>query len=293
MSNSAALRVLDWDAVQECNIVAMVSPSSTLKESTDGVSLLLNTRPHKPHIRTTVGVHPYHVTDDDLPSLDTTIKTLQDLLLDEKNKSVICAVGECGLDASEGFPVLQEQIPWLERQVQLAQDYQLPLFVHERLAFFQCMEILEGINVPIVIHCFTGTRQECHDYLQRGYFISVSGYICKEVGEEVRACLEEGLLPLERLMIESDAPYMGFPQGRVHFLEKQASRIADLNGKQRKRLQKGLYPNVPSCLPLVLDQVVESLNQGRAARDEPLYDRTEVARVTTENAQRFFGFPQF
>ena len=74
------------------------------------------------------------------------------------------------------------------------------------------------------------------------------------------------------------------------YLEKQSEYVASLNSKKRKRLSSSIYPNVPSSLPMVLDQVVSCLNEGREERGQDLLEREEVARITTENAIRFFGF---
>ena len=279
------LSILQEDAVKESNIVAMVSPSSTLEEARRGLNVLSSESvPHIP-ILTTVGVHPYHVNDEGV-LLDDDLSSMKELISHER----VCAVGECGLDASEGFPPLEQQVPWFQAQVELAQEYQKPLFVHERGAFDQTMHILQDVTVPVIIHCFTGTRQECIQYIERGYSLSVSGFILRNEGDDVCACLREGLIPLNRLMLETDAPYMGFEACRSLYLEKHADYAASLNSKKRKRLQNSIYPNVPSSLSLVLDEVVKLINEGRTERGEAILERDNVARITTENAIRFFGF---
>mmetsp|Transcript_2054 Transcript_2054/g.2335 ORF Transcript_2054/g.2335 Transcript_2054/m.2335 type:complete len:271 (+) Transcript_2054:2-814(+) len=268
----------------------MMSPSSTIDEAENGMKVLSEDGFGLP-IKTTVGVHPYHVNDEGLGSLEPKhVERMKALL--ESNRALVCAVGECGLDTSDGFPPLSDQIPWFHAQVELAEKLQLPIFLHERFAFEETMKALQGINVPVIVHCFTGTREECKEYVSKGYSLSVSGFICKggEGPEEVRACLEEGLIPLDKLMIETDAPYMGFEDCRSMYVEKNADFVAGLNSKKRKRLINSIYPNVPSCLPKVVDQVVESLNVGRASRNEPPYEREEVANQMTQNSISFFNF---
>ena len=282
--NTSPLTILQEDAVQESNIVAMVSPSSTLQEARMGLELL-SKESTDVSILTTVGVHPYHVNDEGAP-LEQSVCSIKELV----TQPCVCAVGECGLDASEGFPSLEDQLPWFRAQVQIAIECGKPLFVHERLAFHETMDSLERCPVPVIIHCFTGTRGECTQYVDRGYSLSVSGCIMKADGQEVRACLEEGLIPLDKLMIETDAPYMGFEGCRMHYLEKNAEYATSLNSKKRKRLQNAIYPNVPSSLPVVLEEVVKCLNEGRSKRGEDLLERDELAQITTENAIRFFGF---
>mmetsp|Transcript_12237 Transcript_12237/g.29048 ORF Transcript_12237/g.29048 Transcript_12237/m.29048 type:complete len:376 (-) Transcript_12237:358-1485(-) len=283
--------MLNEDAVKNANIAGMISPSSTMEESERGIELL-STNPPPLAIKTTVGIHPYHVRDESLLAtpVEEHVNRLKGLLA--ANRSVCAAVGECGLDASEGFPPLEDQIPWFRRQIEIAQELGLPLFVHERLAFDTAMELLKCVDparTPVIIHCFTGTQAECSSYIERGYFISVSGYILKPSNDncaQVVSCLEEGVIPLDKLMIETDAPYMGFEGCRQLYLEFNQSYVASLNSKKRKRLQQSIYPNVPSSLPMVLSKVTECLQ-----KNDPTLTRDKVAKATTANARTFFGLP--
>ena len=278
--------ILNEDAIKEANIAAMLSPSSTILEAKMGLARLQSSPPPLP-IMTTVGVHPYHVNDDELTgkSLEIHGQEIRDLL--QSNSEFCAAVGECGLDAEDGFPPLEDQLPWFQLQVKIAEDMKLPLFVHERLAFEETMKILKDVTVPIIIHCFTGTKNQCQEYIKRGYYISVSGYILKSMdnSDQVCECLQEGIIPLDKLMIETDAPYMGFTDCRDLYMQRNAEYAASLNAKKRKRLQTSIYPNVPSSLPKVLDKVVECYQQ----YDSTL-TREHIAECTTRNADAFFGF---
>ena len=277
----------------------MISPSSTLGEAHKGLQRLVSCSPPIP-VLTTVGIHPYHVNEivDDGSSvnsdtmdvkqrLEFSKTTLLSILKNPLYQPWMSAVGECGLDASEGFPTIDDQLPWFEFQIQVAQELQLPLFIHERLAFSDTMRLLENVTVPTIIHCFTGTREECKAYVDRGFFISLSGYILKtdEGSQEVRRCLEEGNLPLERLMIETDAPYMGFAGCRSLYLGYNEEYVSSLNSKKKKRLQQSIYPNVPSSLPQVLSAVTICLKV-----HDPSISRDQVAKTTTENSKSLFGF---
>lgn len=292
--------ILEEDAVKSANIVAMISPSSTIAESEIGIELL-KAHPPPVTIKTTVGVHPYHVNDEPLLfsndgekiTLEEQKSKIKKILLadsEETTNALCAAIGECGLDASEGFPPLEDQIPWFEMQIEIAQELGLPLFVHERLAFEKVMDLLEKVDsstIPIIIHCFTGTKAECIAYIERGYSISVSGYILKASNDncaEVISCLEEGVIPLDKLMIETDAPYMGFEGCRELYLESNQEYAASLNSKKRKRLLQSIYPNVPSSLPMVLVKVAECLQ-----KKDPTITKEKVAEATTANAREFFG----
>ena len=89
------------------------------------------------------------------------------------------AVGECGLDYNRNFSSKADQIRAFREQVKLACELQLPLFVHEREAHDDLLRVLDQVQKdasclplpPVVIHCFTGTRDEAMTYIQRGFYI--------------------------------------------------------------------------------------------------------------------------
>ena len=300
-----ALQILHHPSTTAARVVAVMSPSSTVEESERSCRLLRSATPRETNgvqVLTTVGVHPYHAREVGAPEGEPLARLRA--LLDEDRASgspVIGCVGETGLDYSEGFPDREDQLPWFRACLDLAFEYSLPVFLHERLAFDDTLRCLDeaiekhGGTTPvpkIIVHCFTGTGAECEAYMKRGMYASVSGYICKagDGSAEVRRCLREGIIPPDRLLIETDAPYLGFPGNKDAFVAAEGDAFAQLSAKKRKKL-KGTYPNVPSALPRVLAAVTEELNAGRAARGEgPALSEDEVARITTANACRFFGF---
>lgn len=298
VSTTDVWNILQEDAIKEANIIAMLSPSSTILESESALELLKLHPPPIP-IKTTVGVHPYHVADDELlfssngeritmEEQKNKIKSILKTDREENTNRMCAAVGECGLDASEGFPEQNLQVPWFQMQIEIASEFEIPLFVHERLAFDKTIEMLEKVStIPIIIHCFTGTKEECIEYIKRGYYISISGYILKESNDncaEVLSCLEEGVIPLDKLMIETDAPYMGFTGCRQLYLNQNQQYVSSLNSKKRKQLHQSTYPNVPSSLPMVLSRVTECLQKNDSA-----LTIEKVANITTNNARKFFG----
>mmetsp|Transcript_7385 Transcript_7385/g.16745 ORF Transcript_7385/g.16745 Transcript_7385/m.16745 type:complete len:400 (+) Transcript_7385:49-1248(+) len=295
-----ALKILHHPSTTESNIVAMISPSSTIDESERSVQLLESStdqQRNKVCVKTTVGVHPYHALEEGRPGPDNLSKIRA--LLDKPNsKQIISCIGETGLDYSEGFPDKEHQKLWFEAQLDLAFDYNLPIFLHERLAFSDTLQYIDeaierhaGKPIPkIIVHCYTGSFDECVEYMNRGYYTSISGYINKagEGCDEVKKCLREGIVPMDRLMLETDAPYMGFAGNKDSFFDAEGDAFTSLSGKRRKRL-KSMYPNLPSSLPLVLQTVCDELNYGREARGEAKLSVQELAQVTTENAMNFFG----
>ena len=150
---------------------------------------------------TTAGVHPH----DSRNCTDQTILALRRLAA---NRDVV-AIGECGLDFNRDFSPRPQQEKWFEAQIALAEELQMPIFLHERDAHQRFCEILTRARkkVPAVIHCFTGTREVMKCYLDLGLHIGITGWICDERrGMHLREFVKE--IPPDRLMIETDAPFL-------------------------------------------------------------------------------------
>ena len=114
-----------------------------------------------------------------------------------------------------------------------------------------------------MVHCFTSSEAELEKYIDLGFFIGITGFIMntgKEPNDLVRSLLPK--IPRNRLLLETDAPYMGF-KGCRKGLKKPSKR----------------YPNVPSALPILGESVAETLGMSNA----------ELAELTTKNAVIFFG----
>src|SRR6185437_5205183 len=152
-------------------------------------------------IYATAGVHPH----DSRHCSEETISELRRLATNEE----VVAIGECGLDFNRDFSPRPQQEKWFEAQVALAEELQIPVFLHERDAQQRFCEILVRVRkmVPAVVHCFTGTREELNAYLDMDLHIGITGWICDERrGIHLRELVKE--IPPERLMIETDAPYL-------------------------------------------------------------------------------------
>lgn len=164
------------------------------------------------NLLTTVGVHPY----DAKTYTPETTSILRKMI---KENPLVVSVGECGLDYNRNFSTKKQQRYAFREQVKLACELQMPLFLHEREAHDDRLEILDDATAenltlpPIVVHCFTGTEEEALTYISRGYFIGFTGTICKrDRGAHLRDLLPK--IPLESIMIETDAPFMNFKKGR-------------------------------------------------------------------------------
>lgn len=212
--------------------------------------------------RATAGVHPHDAGD--LPA--DWLEQLHAIASDER----VCAVGETGLDFNRNYTPQAAQRAVFDAQIELAQALGRPLFVHDRESNGEVLQRLLAASQraplpPVVIHCFTGTADELDAYLEAGFYIGITGWICDERrGDQLRGLVPR--IPLERLLLETDAPFL-----RPHNAPPDFADRHGLSGRHRKR-------NEPALLPSVLAGVA-------ACRDEP---ESVIAAATTRNAETLF-----
>src|SRR6185437_6560668 len=130
-------------------------------------------RAHPDILFATAGVHPHHAIDYD----DATDALLRELASDP----AVCAVGETGLDYNRNYSPHDVQLQVFERQLRLAVDVQKPLFLHQRDAHHDFLDLLRRYRdkVPaMVVHCFTDTGEALRDYLDLDCHIGITGWIC-------------------------------------------------------------------------------------------------------------------
>jgi TatD DNase family protein len=202
----------------------------------------------------TAGVHPHHASDYTDAS-DTLIRDLA-------TRDEVVAVGECGLDYFRNFSPRAAQLDAFRRQLQIARDTGLPVFLHQRDAHDDFVELLEP-ELPYlsraVAHCFTGEGESLREYLAMGLYIGITGWICDERrGKHLHDIVH--IIPDDRLLIETDAPYL-------------LPRTIRPKPKSRR--------NEPMYLPEVVKVVAEARGQAEE----------HVAKITTDNARRFFSLP--
>ncbi|MBR9679224.1 MAG: TatD family hydrolase [Nanoarchaeota archaeon] len=118
------------------------------------------------------------------------------------------AVGEIGLDFywSE---TKKKQVVQFKKMLGLAQELGKPVIVHSRRAEKDVVEILEGYDLRVVMHAFTGKNSLVGECVERGYFFSIPGIVVRS--EQSQKIVE--LVPVEQLLTESDSPYLGPVKG--------------------------------------------------------------------------------
>jgi TatD DNase family protein len=180
-------------------------------------------------IHCTVGIHPHESEVELLSSPDP--------LLKEAEHDKVVGFGEAGLDFYYNHAPREPQITNFRHHIAAAQIAGLPLVVHTRDAEDDTIAImrdeLEKGPLTGVIHCFTGTTKLARAALEFGFYISVSGIATFKKADELRDTIKD--VPLDRLLVETDAPYLA-PQGKrgkrnePAFIVLTAQMLADLKG---------------------------------------------------------------
>ncbi len=157
---------------------------------------------HPGTLYATAGVHPHHAIDYDAAT-DTELRELA-------THDAVRAVGETGLDYHRNYSPRAVQLAAFEKQLAIAVDLGMPVFLHQRDAHDDFLALLKSARDRLpaaVVHCFTDTREALFHYLDLDCHIGITGWICDERrGTHLRQFVHE--IPADRLMLETDAPYL-------------------------------------------------------------------------------------
>lgn len=234
---------------KNANINALLITGTNLEESQKAAALC-DEFPH--YLYSTAGVHPHdadHVSEHYLNELKALAQLPQ-----------VKAIGECGLDFNRNFSAPEQQKKVFSAQIQLAARLKLPLFLHQRDAFTPWFDLLTPYlaTVPAMIsHCFTGNKEQLIQCIDAGMYIGITGWVCDERrGKALQDIIQ--YIPLERLMVETDAPYL---TPRTIRPRPKSSR------------------NEPSYLPYVVETISKVSD----------YSISDILEHTTRNAQRVFN----
>jgi TatD DNase family protein len=201
----------------------------------------------------TAGFHPHSASENNPESWLQLSQLWQ-------HKKVV-AIGETGLDFNRNFSTPKQQLDSFEQHLQAAVELQLPLFLHERNAADEFLELISQYRPGFskaVLHCFTGTESFLKQLLELDIHIGITGWICDERrGEHLQSAIK--LIPNDRLMLETDSPYL-LPR--------------DMRPKPKSSR------NEPAYLPHILQRVAHFRGQ----------DEDELAQQTEATVNDFFGF---
>lgn len=211
-----------------------------------------------------VGVHPHYVRNfgnKEIEILELLLRSNLDT--GDKNNKIrnakVVAVGETGFDFYRNLSPETDMKRAFEAQIELALKYDVPVIIHDRDAHSQTLDVIKKYagnkNFKAVVHCFSGDANFAMQCLDLGLYISFTGVITFPNAKSMLETVEK--VPIERLFIETDAP----------FLAPQAVR-----GKE----------NYPGYVRYVAEKIAEIKN----------LSIEEVADITSKNAEKFFSLKQ-
>jgi TatD DNase family protein len=195
-----------------------------------------------PDIHCTIGVHPHDAAEEPLAG--------PDVLLKESLHEKVVGFGESGLDYYYNHSPRDAQIANFRAHIAAAREAKLPLVVHTRDAEDDTIAILreeqEHGAFAGVIHCFTGTARLAGAALELGFYISVSGIATFKKSDVLRATLKE--VPLNRLLVETDAPYLAPQPARGKrnepaLMVHTAAMLAELKGVSSEEIANATTDN--------------------------------------------------
>lgn len=183
-------------AIDNC-VVKMINIGYDYESSLEGIKLAEK----YPEVFTTIGFHP-HESKYFSPQI---LEKFKPLISHPK----VVGIGETGLDFYKNYSPKDEQKTVFRKLIKLAQEYNLPLIIHCRDAYPSVFKILEeekSSNLKIIFHCFSGNTEVAQACIDKGYFISLAGPITFKNAKELKEVVQK--IPLDHLLIETDAPYL-------------------------------------------------------------------------------------
>ena len=249
-------------------------PDVLARAATAGVSAIVLTGTDEASIEHNIAIMERHAHDERSPLLRATAgihphdtacwsSQVERLLRDVLQRDDVVAVGECGLDYFRDYTPRDQQRRAFEMQLALAAEFGLPLFLHERDAGPDMLDMLSQWRNDIsqaVVHCFTGDRKTLYGYLDLDLHIGMTGWVCDERrGQHLHPLVKD--IPAHRLMIETDCPYL-------------LPRDLPASPKARRH-EPALLPWISRTLARLVDEPEEVL-----------------AQRTTATAAAFFSLPE-
>ena len=216
------------------NVVGIINCASDFKSAEKTIKL---TEKYD-YIYGAVGVHP-HETEDAGEFDENKLISLA------KNKKIV-AIGEIGLDYHYDFSPRDIQKEWFEKQLILANKLDMPVIVHDREAHKDTMDMLVKYKPKGVVHCFSGSVETARETINLGMYIGLGGAVTfKNAKTPVEVAKD---IPLERLLLETDAPYMTPVPHRgkrcdSSYIIHTAQKIAEVREIETEQVLKAAFDN--------------------------------------------------
>ncbi len=194
---------------------------------------------HYPYLRVAVGIHPEAVGRAE----EAWLAELRQL----SEHPAVCGIGEIGLDYHyEDAAPRQQQLDWFRRQLELAAEKELPVVVHDRDAHEDTLRLLQEYHPAGVVHCFSGSVEMMREVTALGMYIGLGGVTTFKNAR--RPAAVAAAVPAERLLLETDAPYMAPEPYRgkrcdSSLIAYTAAHIAALRGITTEELLRITWDN--------------------------------------------------
>lgn len=193
-----------------------------------------------------LGIHPSEAQKAKSEDFEDIIR----LATDKK----VVAIGECGLDYYWDKTFIEEQKKTFSKQIEISTALRKPLIIHDREAHHDTFDMLKEVkDVPVIMHCFSGSWEFAKECIKKGFYIALGGVVTFKNAKKVHEIAKS--IPLEHLLLETDAPYLTPEPYR---------------GKR----------NEPAYIRFAAEKIAEI----RGISFE------EIAQATTKNANEVFGF---
>ena len=203
---------------QKAGVDRMISVGTTLEDSRQAGDLARRYA----SVYATAGIHPHYADRFNDRSM------VIDSLCQSMDHPKVVAIGEMGLDHHYRDPPIDVQQRVFQWQLDVARDLRYPIVIHNRQATEDVVPIIRDSGIPgerFVFHCFTGSAAELEAILELGAMVSFTGVVTFKNSQRLAECLLK--VPLERLMVETDAPYLT-PEPHRKIRPNQPCYVADV-----------------------------------------------------------------
>lgn len=186
----------------------------------------------------TVGIHPH--------TASTLDHSVLDLMARQAANPKVRAIGEIGLDYYYDLSPRDQQVEAFIKQLEFAHDLKMPVVIHSRDAHQETLDILKKYRPTGIVHCFSGSAELAEEMVKLGLYIGFTGVVTFQNAK--KALLAAAATPLDRLLIETDCPYMAPVPHRGErcdssMLTLVAAKLAEIKGISTEQLLAATWDN--------------------------------------------------
>lgn len=216
--------------------------------SYDSVKKVIDLVDNNDFIYGALGIHPENADDFS----DERLSEIKKMILENEK---IIAVGEIGLDYYwEENPSKEVQLNAFKKQMELAEEVDLPVIIHDRDAHKDTMDIINAFpKVRGIIHCFSGSVEFAKECIKAGYYIGVGGVVTFKNAKKLVKVVEE--IPIERILVETDCPYMAPEPNRgkrnqSDYIKYVLDKISEIKHIDKSELNEVINRNFKTLMKL-------------------------------------------